>query len=400
MAKATSILLISADEAIEAAVTNAVSDLPKVKINSEKSSVATLNGTAVEMASHNDIVVFATDPSNEEELAAIAKLSKKRQENSILLALTDENIPLSRARALTDAGADDVLPFPMPADELGKQLKKWMEKLITAQGGGGGKEGAVIAVAQARGGIGSTTVAVNLADQLLTRKSRFRKEASNSVAILDLDIQFGAVGDFLDVPPSEGLMQLATGGMMPDMMWVQQSLTTMESGLDVMTAPTDFVPLDAITGPQIDGLIDVMRQTHDYVVLDMPRAITSWIEPVIASADEMMVVTDTTVPSIRATHRLIDFYLADNPGLDIEVVINHEKKPLVQAHHQKEAAKVLERKFEHWLPHDPKAARNAVDFGKPLSEVAGRSDLTKAIAALAKATATKMPLAAAKQAST
>ena len=97
------------------------------------------------------------------------------------------------------------------------------------------------------------------------------------------------------------------------------------------------------------------------------------------------------MPSIRASRRLIDFFLSDNPGLNIELVINHEKKPLVQGHHHKEAAKVLELKFEHWLPHDPKAARNAVDYGKPLSEVSARSDLSKAIANLAKATAKKMP---------
>lgn len=390
MAKATSILLISADDAVVEAVQGAVSNLPKVKINSEKTSVAKMNGSAVELAAQNDIVVFATDPDNAEDLTAIQKLNQKRQEGSIFLALTDEDIPLSRARALSDAGADDVLPFPMPQEELGKQLTKWMERIFAAKGGQSGKEGTVIAVAQARGGIGSTTVAVNLADQLLARKGRFRKDAGNKVAIIDLDLQFGAVGDFLDVEPSGGLMQLATGGMMPDMMWVEQSLSTTEGGLDVMTAPTDFVPLDAITGPQIEGLIDAVRRTHDFVVIDMPRAITAWIEPVIAAADQMIMVTDTTVPSIRATHRLIDFFLGDNPGLDVEVVINHEKRPMMQAQHHKEAARVLERKFEHWLPHDAKAARNAVDYGKPLSEVAGRSDLTKAITNLAKATAKKV----------
>ena len=392
MAKTTSILLISADKAITDAVTSAASNLPRVKVKSEEMSVAKMNGAAVEMAADNDIVVFATDPGNAEDLEAIQKLNAKRQGNSVFLALTDEDIPLSRARALSDAGADDVLPFPMPAEELSKQLTKWMEKIVVSRGGGDGKDGSVIAVAQARGGIGATTVAVNLADQLMIRKSRFRKESSNSVAIVDLDIQFGAVGDFLDVEPSEGLMQLATGGMMPDMMWVEQSISTTEGGLDVMTSPTEFVPLDAITAPQVDGLIETLRRTHDYVVIDLPRALTTWIEPVIESADQIIVVTDTTVPSIRSCRRLIDFYLGDNPGLDIEVVINHEKKPMVQGHHHKEAAKVLDLKFEHWLPHDPKAARNAVDFGKPLSEVAGRSDLTKAITNLAKSTTKKLSL--------
>ena len=72
---------------------------------------------------------------------------------------------------------------------------------------------------------------------------------------------------------------------------------------------------------------------------------------------------------------------------------------MMMAQHHKEAAKVLDRKFDHWLPHDVKAARNAVDYGKPLSEVAGRSDLTKAITNLAKSVGKKAMSAEAQAAS-
>jgi Flp pilus assembly CpaE family ATPase len=386
MAKATSVLLITDDKGVSNAVTVALSDKPRVRLSSENRSVASLNGTAVQMAAENDIVVFATDPGNKDDLTAIKALDAQRGENSIFLALADREISLARARALTDAGVDDVLPFPVTGDELGRQMEKWLLKAAGTRSSGG-KEGTVIAVAQARGGIGATTVAVNLADQLLVRKSRFRKEPSNSVAIVDLDLQFGAVGDFLDIDPQEGLMQLATGGVMPDQMWVEQSLAETPGGLSVLTAPADFMPLEAINSKQIETLIEALRATHDYVVIDLPRALVDWIEPVVGNSDEIAIVTDTTVPSIRATRRLMDFYLADNPGLAIEIVINHEKRPMMQAAHHKEAARVLEKKFEHWLPHDVKAARAAVDFGKPLSEVAPRSDLTKNIAGFARAVA-------------
>jgi len=215
MAKATSVLLISDDKGVSNAVTVALTDKPRVHLNAENRTVASLNGAAVKMAAENDIVVFATDPGNKDDLTAIEALNAQRGENSIFLALADRDISLARARSLTDAGVDDVLPFPVTGDELARQMDKWLQKAASSRMGGG-KEGAVIAVAQARGGIGATTVAVNLADQLLVRKSRFRKDPSNSVAIVDLDLQFGAVGDFLDVDPQEGLMQLATGDVMPE----------------------------------------------------------------------------------------------------------------------------------------------------------------------------------------
>lgn len=394
MAQATSVLVISDDSAVSNAVTLALAGKPRVKLTSENRSVASLNGTAVKLAAENDIVVFATDPGNKSDLSAIAALNAERQANSVFLALTDRDIPLSRARALSDAGVDDVLPFPVTEEELGRQIGKWLSKIAQSKSGGGGKEGSVVAVAQARGGIGATTVAVNLADQLLVRKSRFRREQGNAVALVDLDIQFGAVGDFLDIDPQEGVMQMAQGGILPDSMWVEQSMAETPGGLRVLAAPPDFVPLDSLEAKQVEALIDAIRRAHDYTVIDLPRALVGWIEPVIATADEIVIVTDTTVPSIRATRRLMDFYLASNPGLPIEVVINHEKKPMLQAAHHKEAARVLETKFEHWLPHDPKAARAGVDFGKPLSEVAGRSDLAKAIGFLARATTKRLPMQA------
>lgn len=391
MARPTSVLLISDDKGVSNAVTVALSDKPRVRLEAENRTVASLNGKAVRMAAENDIVVFATDPGNKDDLSAIRALNDQRGENSIFLALADRDIPLARARALSDAGVDDVLPFPITGDELARQMEKWLQRAAGSRSGGT-KEGSVIAVSQARGGIGATTIAVNLADQLLVRKSRFRREPANSVAVVDLDLQFGAVGDFLDVEPQEGLSQMATGDVMPDEMWVQQSLAETPGGLSVLTAPAEFMPLQAINAKQIESLIEGLRKAHDYVVIDMPRALVDWIEPVVSGADEIAIVSDTTVPSVRATRRLMDFFLADNPGLAIEVIINHEKRPMMQAAHHKEAARVLEKKFEHWLPHDPKAARAAVDFGKPLSEVAARSDLTKNIGGYARAVAKRLPM--------
>jgi len=141
-------------------------------------------------------------------------------------------------------------------------------------------------------------------------------------------------------------------------------------------------------------LLDILRAQNDYLVIDMPRVLVPWVQPVMDVVDRLVVVTDTSVPSIRSAKRLIDFYKSDNPGLEMDVVINHEKKPLVQAQHHREAAKALDTTFNHWLPHDPKAARMSVDYGQPLSQAAPRSDLNKAFQALAKSTMAAMPMAA------
>lgn len=390
----SSILLISADEEIAANIGGALSELEGARVNRQDMSVSQMNGTAVELASDHDIVIFATDPSNAADLSAIEVMTDQRGRDTVYLALTDADLPLSKARALTRAGVDDVLPYPSAGNEIIEQVNHWIARkraAIEERYASAGTRGKLIAVQQARGGIGSTTIAVNLADQLLDRRGTFRKEAANRVVIVDLDLQFGTVGDFLDVDEQEGLLQLAVENFLPDTSWVEQSLVRLPSGLAVLAAPQRFAPLESLQPEQVATLIATLKTMFDYVVVDLPRALVGWIEPVLAECDRLYIVMDMTVPAVRASRRLMDFVLADNTGLQIELIVNREKKPMMLREHHREAAKALDATFNHWIPDDPKAARSAVDFGKPVSEVAGRSDLARGIANLARATLTQLP---------
>ena len=389
-----SILLISSDDAIATSVGDALETIEGARVDREMSSVSQLNGAAVEMASDHDIVIFVTDPGNAADLSAIEVLTDHRKPGTVYLALADGDLPLSKARALTRAGVDDVLPYPTSSEDIIEQVGQWIAKRraeIEEKYSAAGPTGKVIAIQQARGGIGSTTVAVNLADQLLQRKGTFKKEAENKVVIVDLDLQFGTVGDFLDVDEQEGLLQLAVENFLPDAHWVEQSLVRLPSGLAVLAAPQRFAPLESLQPEQVETLIATLKTMFDYVVVDLPRALVGWIEPVLAETDMLYIVMDMTVPAVRASRRLMDFVLADNAQVPIELVVNREKKPMMLKEHHREAQKALDVTFNHWIGDDPKAAREAVDYGKPVSEISSRSDLSKGIAALAKSTLASLP---------
>ena len=390
----SSILLISADEEIATNIGGALGDLEGARITRQDMSVGQMNGSAVDLAADHDIVIFATDPSNAADLSAIEVMTDQRGRDTVYLALTDADLPLSKARALTRAGVDDVLPYPSTGNEIIEQVGHWIARkraAIEERYTSAGTRGKLIAVQQARGGIGSTTIAVNLADQLLDKRGTFRKEASNRVVIVDLDLQFGTVGDFLDVDEQEGLLQLAVESFLPDTSWVEQSLVRLPSGLAVLAAPQRFAPLESLQPEQVATLIATLKTMFDYVVVDLPRALVGWIEPVLEQADRLYIVMDMTVPAVRASRRLMDFVLADNTALPIELIVNRERKPMMLREHHREAAKALDVTFNHWIPDDPKAARAAVDFGKPVSEVAARSELAKGLAVLARATMAQLP---------
>jgi Flp pilus assembly CpaE family ATPase len=327
-------------------------------------------------------------------MKAVRDIGQARSGATRLIALAEENLPLSAARALNKVGVDEVLPRDALEEEVIPNIKSWRERSVAnlpAVWGGHATEGKVIVVAQARGGIGSSTLAVNLADQL-RRGSKSRKKSTQAeVALVDLDFQFGSIASLVDVDESEALWRMAMEGTHPDAAFVDQALVKTTEGVSVLTAPPRYGPLNALTSPQISAIIDALKKSHDYVIVDLPRALVDWIEPVLAKADKLLLATDVTVSSVRAARKLMDFYMAEHPGLNIEVIVSREKKPVFMAAHHKAAAELLQTQFQHWIPEDPKPAREAMDRGKPLGQIAPRSGMCKAIQALAKDISAAMP---------
>lgn len=388
-----SMLVIASEAKLSEAIAQSFAGDGSVQLEKRITTLARMNGHAVQAMSDYDAILFETDPDNQADLAAIRDLVAHRRGDTKLIALADANISLAQARALTEAGVDDVLPLP-GGDEAGRKVARPGR----ARGGSTGRTGRIIAVAQARGGIGSTTVAVNLADQLAIGVGLRRSAPRPKVALVDLDLQFGTVGSFLDLPEQDTLIRIAMDGTIPDTNFLEQSMATLPSGLSVLPAPSKFAPLDALRPEQVAGILDSLRQRCDYVVVDLPRALVGWIEPVMERADEVLVVTDISVPSVRHCRRLIDFLTQDNPALPVEVVVNHQRRPFFPSRVQREAGKALGRRLDHWLPHDPAAAAAASDRGQPLSRVAARSPLGKTIKALTKSIRTALPAAAQKSA--
>ena len=390
-ATAKSVLLISPDAAVSDAIGEALSGLQGLQIRTEASTLAGLNGKAGQLARGRDIIIFETSDDESADLDAVRALKAAHQAGGLLLALADSGISLSRVRALTKAGVDEVLPRPVAGAEIGNRVQRMNDAAVVAHTTAAEGRGRVIAVAQARGGVGATTVAVNLANDLVGHSGFLKKRTVNSVALVDLDVQFGSVGALLDLAEQDALHQMALDGTIPDAAFLSHVMSVLPNGMKVLAAPSKFMPLDSLQPQQIAAILDTLRQSNDFVVVDLPHALGAWIEPVLRRADELIIVSDTSVPSVRHCRRLIEFFTADNPNLKVRIVINHEKRSLFQSGVQKEIQKALNRKLDHWLPHDPRAAKACADRGKPLSSVAPRSQLAKAISRLARQTITEFP---------
>ena len=312
-----SVLLISPDAAVSDAIGVALSGLKGLQIRTEASTLAGLNGKAAQLAQGRDIIIFETSDDESADLDAVRALRAAHQAGGLLLALADSGISLSRVRALNKAGVDDVLPRPLAGQEVGSRVQKMFEEAVAANVTATEGRGRVIAVARARGGVGATTVAVNLANDLVGQTGFLKKRWVNSVALVDLDVQFGSIGALLDLAEQDALHQLALDGTIPDEAFLSHVMAVLPNGMKVLAAPSKFMPLDSLQPQQIAAILDTLRHDNDFVVVDLPHALGAWIEPVLRRADELIIVSDTSVPAVRHCRRLIEFFTADNPNLQV-----------------------------------------------------------------------------------
>ncbi|MEW2913951.1 AAA family ATPase [Leisingera sp. JC11] len=381
-AETQSIVVISKDPAVCALVASVAQFQPGTGVQKCASALAEINGTALQLAKDNDLIIFRAGADAARDAAAVKEMLRDTGGAARILALADASMPFADLRLLTEAGVQDVLPDTASADELSAAIRnclKTKEPQQGAAGARGSREGMVIAVSQSCGGSGATTLAVNLADCLTRRRGLRRREAEFRVALLDLDLQFGAIGSFLDLPPNRCLYELASEGFVPDHVFAEQSLSEAAPGLWVLASPAEIAPLHALKPEQVQALIAHLRLQFDFVVIGLPRALAEWLTPVLEASERLLMVTGSSVPAICQARRLLDFYAETSMSLQTDIVISRERKPLIAASHHKEAAKLLQKPFKYWLPNDPSAAAAAADQGVPLSAAAGRSGLAKAI---------------------
>jgi pilus assembly protein CpaE len=378
--KKISILMISTSAVVLENFEQTAAAAPDTKVTSRNATLAQVLDADGLGAFDHDIVVFEMTPDDADQLMALRQIAAAWAGRTRFMVLTAENLSLTQAKALIDAGVDEVIPLSslMPAPAVHAPVAQ------AAEGPEKGLNGVVIIVAKSRGGVGATTTAVNLAQALLIQPKKGRKAAENKrVALLDLDIQNGAVGSYLDVADGGGVIEMLRSGETPDATVLRRAMIAHPGGLSVLPAPTEFAPVDAMTAPMIEATLTSLRARYDYVVIDLPTAVLPSLTVLLAKADRVLLVTDTAVTSIRQASRLLTLFTEDNFSLPVEVVVTKESKPFRQSASMKEAVAVLGRPFTHWIPRDDRAARRAIDLGKPAAIVAAKSAMTKAYRRLA-----------------
>jgi pilus assembly protein CpaE len=345
-------------------------------------------------AHHLEFIALAIDDMDEDHLGALTEIITEARNRNIRILLIAEDVTPASLHHLLRHGADEFIPYPIPPGELQAAIDKIRsapvepevaqpQATVKLAASGESREGVVIAVHGLAGGTGATTLAVNLAWEL----ANIDKKKAPSVCVLDLDLQFGTVSTYLDLPRIEAVFELITDTDSMDSDSFGQALQTYEDKLHVLTAPSDVIPLDLVGPEDIDRIIDMARRHYDYVIVDMPSTLVQWSEVVLQAAHVYFATMEIDMRSAQNAMRIKRAFQAEDlPFEKLRYVMNRAPKftDLAGKSRVKRLAESLGISIDINLPDGSRQIMQAADHGQPLAVGAAKNPLRKEIAKLAK----------------
>jgi pilus assembly protein CpaE len=244
--------------------------------------------------------------------------------------------------------------------------------------------GRTVAVAGAKGGVGSSTVAHNLAWAVA-------KSLSTQTVIVDLDIAFGTAGLDFNQDPPQGVSEAVFAPDRLDANLVDRLLSKCSDNLSLLAAPAMLDRTTDLTETAVDGLIDILRTSVPTIVLDLPHTWTAWTKRLLVSSDEIVIVATPDLASLRNSKSLYDLLRAARPNdAKPRIILNGvglPKRPEIGA---ADFAKALGTDLAAIIPFDAALFGTAANNGQMIAEVQPSGKFAETFAGLAAAVTGRM----------
>jgi pilus assembly protein CpaE len=335
-------------------------------------------------SAEDSFVIVALSSDESEVVDATAQLIRQARECGLMVLLVVGDISSRTMHQIMREGVAEFAPYPEPAGALMDAIDRL--RLARSSGnlpavtstGAPRRLGKVVAFYGVAGGVGASTFAVNFAWELTLRTRR----EGRRVALLDFNFQYGSIATFLDVPRREAVYELVSEAANLDQTGLTQALSTYQDKLHVLTAPRDALPLDIVSPADIDAIINLARESFDYVVIDLPQALMNWSEKVYAAADDFYAVMEIDMRSAQNMYRFLRTLKAEDMNLDkLRFVLNRAPglTDLSGKTRVKRVAESLGITFHHQIVDGGKQIVNSCDQGTPLADSARSSPVRKEI---------------------
>lgn len=230
--------------------------------------------------------------------------------------------------------------------------------------------GEMIAVASAKGGIGRTVTAVNLA-VALSKNNRLK------ISVLDGDFQFGDVGLAMDLHPSFTMKDVVESLEGMDRHSIQSYLIHHSSGVRVLAAPERPEHAELVTPAVIEKVCGLLLQQHDYVIADTGVGLHEQSLALIEKADQVFVLTTLEMTAIKNTRQMLETLELLGLRHKAHVVVNRSTMESVIK--PSDVADILGAEQPIYVPNDFQTVAQSINIGVPFVLNHAKTDVAKSI---------------------
>lgn len=315
-----------------------------------------------------DVLLIGTRLQPDQELDFAERMFTTRSDITILLlAPALDSRTLARAMECgiarvidIDSNERDICTHIMTAANRDQNRRSCTQKIASY-------DSKIIACYSPKGGVGKTTLAVNLAYALATMNKK--------VALIDLSLQFGEVGVFLDIPKGDTIADMVEEHSL-ELSTVKSYLIRHQSGIQVMLSSSSPEYAELIRPEHVDAILSTLRTEFDFVMVDMGVALGDCAIAAMETADTILLVVTEDIAALHDAKRSIKVLEALNQQDKVKVVVNKDGISTITV---KNVANLLESTPVLVIPYDLKSAMLGVNRGIPMLSCAPNSKATKEI---------------------
>lgn len=321
-------------------------------------------------------VVIVDIGESSQPLSAMLSLTAAFTDDTRLIGIGEIN-DIALYRELTEAGVTDYLVKPVSEKALAAALSRSEEDAAVKTPAPQATPDEVhkLVVVGARGGVGASTTAVNLA-------WIFSEEKGIKTALVDLDLEFGTIALSLDLEPTRGLREALETPARIDNLFISSATAKLTDNLSIMATEENLSHGHSFSPNAVEVLFETLAQENGCIVIDLPRALYSVRDQVLNQATRVILVTELSLSALRDSIRLLGIIEEATPKTPITVVANRCKGGQ-QAMGEGEFQKALGRKVDFMITDESKAFNDAANTGKPVVNHAGRSKAAKSLRSIA-----------------
>jgi Flp pilus assembly protein, ATPase CpaE len=318
---------------------------------------------------HIAIITLDTDPQR--GLSLVAEITREVPQCQVLVVSRSQEGALI-LQAMRN-GAKEFLSSPLNLDDF-------LAALDRIQSAAGGKHGrsrstVVTTVAGTGGGVGCTSLAVNLGCALAANPE-------NSVAIIDLDLSLGDADVWLDIIPDYTIQDVADNIGRLDFTMLKRSLTQHPCGAFLLPRPVHMEANSPMTPDQLQRVIALLKATFTHLIIDVSKSYSALDRAAMEISNHILVVTQLDLPCLRNVVRINQFLDEQGLGEKIRVIVNRVGLGDTQISLGK-ALETIGREVYFQIPNEYAVMVESRNNGVPLVTEFPKAKITRAIQQLA-----------------